>query len=220
MNNVTCGTVCTARCESGYIPVDGRPDDTEELFVCGHGVWDRVISMDEHGSKTAPFACHDKNPPDPNEILHTPVTQRDSDTAVPATTAWASPLDQKFDPVSALWEVLGSKRSLEIEQIEEISCGEAVQAKPGDKLTVHYQGTLKASGIEFDSSYARGKPIVFRIGSGQVIKGWDQGIVGMCVGEKRLLTVPPHLGYGGDDRPRIPPSSTLVFVVELMGINL
>jgi len=89
----------------------------------------------------------------------------------------------------------------------------------GDMLTMHYKGTLD-DGSEFDSSYSRNDPFKFQLGIGQVIKGWDQGLLDMCVGEKRRLTIPSHLGYGetgaGD---KIPPHSTLHFDVECLGVD-
>lgn len=89
----------------------------------------------------------------------------------------------------------------------------------GDLLSMHYKGTLD-DGTEFDSSYTRNEPFKFQLGIGQVIKGWDQGLNDMCPGEKRRLTIPPHLGYGdagaGD---RIPPKATLLFEVELVEIE-
>lgn len=93
------------------------------------------------------------------------------------------------------------------------------KSKKGDILSMHYTGTL-VDGKEFDSSRQRGEPFRFQIGLGQVIKGWDQGLLDMCVGDKRKLTVPPSLGYGeagaGD---RIPPGATLVFETELTKIE-
>merc|ERR1712189_85597 len=70
-----------------------------------------------------------------------------------------------------------------------------VKSRKGDTLHMHYTGTLQ-DGSEFDSSYERGEPLSFTLGSGQVIKGWDQGLLNMCVGEKRKLVIPPDLGYG------------------------
>merc|ERR1711868_129419 len=68
-----------------------------------------------------------------------------------------------------------------------------MKSRKGDKLSVHYRGTLHADGSEFDSSYERGEPLSFTLGSGQVIKGWDQGLLAMCIGEKRKLVIPPAL---------------------------
>ncbi|CAN6613024.1 peptidyl-prolyl cis-trans isomerase Fpr2p [Trichomonascus vanleenenianus] len=93
------------------------------------------------------------------------------------------------------------------------------KARSGDNVAVHYVGTLE-DGTEFDNSYTRGQPIEFPLGIGRVIQGWDQGILGMCVGEKRKLTIPPHLGYGSSGAGNaIPPDATLVFKTELVSIN-
>eukprot|EP01025_Chloroclados_australasicus_P003106 TRINITY_DN10715_c0_g1_i4.p1 TRINITY_DN10715_c0_g1~~TRINITY_DN10715_c0_g1_i4.p1 ORF type:complete len:218 (-),score=25.39 TRINITY_DN10715_c0_g1_i4:364-1017(-) len=94
------------------------------------------------------------------------------------------------------------------------------KAEKSKRVHVHYSGTLAADGKKFDSSYDRKQPLPFQLGSGQVIKGWDQGVEGMCVGEKRKLTIPPELAYG--DRGAggvIPPKATLVFETELMKVE-
>ncbi|KAJ4798483.1 Peptidylprolyl isomerase [Rhynchospora pubera] len=94
-----------------------------------------------------------------------------------------------------------------------------IQAHKGDKIKVHYRGKL-TDGTVFDSSYERGTPFEFTLGGGQVIKGWDQGLLGMCVGEKRKLKIPSKMGYG--DRgspPKIPGGATLIFDTELIAVN-
>ncbi|EOX93805.1 hypothetical protein QUC31_004302 [Theobroma cacao] len=93
------------------------------------------------------------------------------------------------------------------------------QAHKGDKIKVHYRGKL-TDGTVFDSSFERGDPIEFELGSGQVIKGWDQGLLGMCVGEKRKLKIPAKLGYGAQGSPpTIPGGATLIFDTELVAVN-
>ncbi|KAJ1940326.1 Peptidyl-prolyl cis-trans isomerase fpr2 [Linderina macrospora] len=95
-----------------------------------------------------------------------------------------------------------------------------IKASIGDKVAVHYQGTLFDDGTKFDDSYERGQPIEFTLGQGQVIKGWDQGILGMCIGEKRVLKIPADLGYGANGAGGvIPPNAALVFKTELVAIN-
>ncbi|CAN0899162.1 FK506-binding protein 2 [Linum grandiflorum] len=94
-----------------------------------------------------------------------------------------------------------------------------IQAHKGDKIKVHYRGKL-TDGTVFDSSFERGDPIDFELGSGQVIKGWDQGLLGMCVGEKRKLKIPAKLGYGDQGSPpTIPGGATLIFDTELVAVN-
>ncbi|TMW56069.1 hypothetical protein Poli38472_008717 [Pythium oligandrum] len=94
------------------------------------------------------------------------------------------------------------------------------RSESGDKLSMHYTGTLRKDGSKFDSSLDRNSPFEFTLGAGQVIKGWDQGLVGMCIGEKRRLTIPSDLGYGAHGAPpTIPGGATLVFDVELLEIK-
>jgi FKBP-type peptidyl-prolyl cis-trans isomerase len=102
--------------------------------------------------------------------------------------------------------------------IVSVATGDGV-ARAGDRVWVHYAGRLE-DGTEFDNSYKRGEPIDFPLGAGRVIKGWDEGIAGMKVGEKRQLIIPATLGYGEKGTPGgpIPPNATLIFDVELMGV--
>jgi len=105
-------------------------------------------------------------------------------------------------------------------KVEILKEGTGEASKSGDKITVNYVGTLE-DGTKFDSSIDRGTPFSFNLGAGEVIKGWDLGGVGMKVGEKRKLTIPPSLAYGETGTPGgpIPPNATLIFEVELLGIN-
>jgi len=104
--------------------------------------------------------------------------------------------------------------------VTEITEGDGAEATSGSTVSVHYVGVAHSSGEEFDASYNRGAPLEFRLGVGQVIQGWDQGVEGMKVGGRRQLVIPPHLGYG--DRGAggvIKPGETLVFVVDLLGVS-
>jgi FKBP-type peptidyl-prolyl cis-trans isomerase FkpA len=103
-------------------------------------------------------------------------------------------------------------------QIEDLRPGTGAEARAGQRVTVHYVGTL-TDGSKFDSSRDRGEGFTFKLGAGQVIKGWDQGVAGMKIGQLRKLTIPPELGYGARGFPPvIPPNSTLVFEVELLAV--
>jgi FKBP-type peptidyl-prolyl cis-trans isomerase FkpA len=104
--------------------------------------------------------------------------------------------------------------------IEDVQVGTGDVASKGKTVSVHYTGRL-TDGTKFDSSLDRGRPIEFPLGTGMVIKGWDQGLDGMKVGGKRKLTIPPQLAYGDRGTPGgpIPPKATLVFDVELMAVK-
>ncbi|KAF7697237.1 hypothetical protein HF521_005655 [Silurus meridionalis] len=94
-----------------------------------------------------------------------------------------------------------------------------IKSRKGDVLNMHYTGKLE-DGTEFDSSIPRNQPFTFTLGTGQVIKGWDQGLLGMCEGEKRKLVIPSELGYGERGAPpKIPGGATLIFEVELLSIE-
>lgn len=104
-------------------------------------------------------------------------------------------------------------------KIEDTQVGQGDEAKAGQTVSVHYTGRL-TDGTKFDSSLDRNQPFQFKLGAGQVIKGWDQGVAGMKVGGKRTLTIPAHLGYGARGAGAvIPPNATLVFDVELLSVG-
>jgi peptidylprolyl isomerase len=103
--------------------------------------------------------------------------------------------------------------------VTDITAGDGAEATAGSTVEVHYVGVAHSTGEEFDASYNRGQPLSFRLGAGQVISGWDQGVAGMKVGGRRQLVIPPHLWYG--DRGAgavIAPGETLIFVVDLLGV--
>lgn len=103
---------------------------------------------------------------------------------------------------------------------EDLAVGDGPEAKPGDTVAVHYVGVSQSTGREFDNSYDRGQPLRFGLGAGQVISGWDTGVVGMRIGGRRRLVIPPHLGYGAQGAGGvIAPNETLVFVCDLVGVN-
>ena len=105
-------------------------------------------------------------------------------------------------------------------EVTDLSVGEGEEATPGSTVSVHYVGIASSSGEEFDASYNRGEPLQFRLGVGQVISGWDNGVLRMKVGGRRRLVIPPHQAYG--DRGAggvIAPGETLIFVVDLVGVR-
>jgi len=104
-------------------------------------------------------------------------------------------------------------------ETKELIVGTGPEAKAGDSVTVNYVGVLYKDGKKFNASWETGKPFTFTLGKGEVIKGWDQGIVGMKVGGRRELIIPASLAYGAAGRPpTIPKNEALVFVVDLLGV--
>ena len=105
-------------------------------------------------------------------------------------------------------------------QVDDIVVGEGPEATAGDEVEVHYVGVAWSNGRQFDASWDRGDTFGFRLGAGQVIAGWDQGVQGMKVGGQRRLTLPPRLAYGSRGAGGvIGPDETLVFVVDLVGVG-
>ena len=108
----------------------------------------------------------------------------------------------------------------------DVQAGTGAEAAAGQRVTVHYTGWLydegagDKKGTKFDSSRDRNEPFTFRLGAGEVIRGWDEGVAGMKVGGQRTLTIPPELGYGAYGAPgAIPPNATLLFEVELLAVD-
>ena len=123
---------------------------------------------------------------------------------------------------AALWKYfspsgLENTTATGLKYVDEV-VGAGANPSPGKTVIVHYTGWLE-NGTKFDSSVDRGQPFEFPIGVGRVIRGWDEGVMTMKVGGKRKLIIPPGLGYGSRDLGEIPPNSTLIFEVELLGVR-
>ena len=119
---------------------------------------------------------------------------------------------------AALRAASDNKGNLERMVINEIKIGAGAEVKEGDVVSVHYVGRLQ-DGTEFDNSKKRGAPFEFQVGGGQVIKGWEEGLIGMNVGGERILVIPPEKAYGDQGIGPIPGGATLVFSIELLNIN-
>ena len=105
-------------------------------------------------------------------------------------------------------------------EVTELTEGDGTEASAGSTVSVHYVGVAHSTGEEFDASWNRGAPLDFRLGIGQVISGWDQGVQGMKVGGRRRLVIPPHLAYGERGAGGvIGPNETLIFVVDLLEVR-
>ncbi len=128
-----------------------------------------------------------------------------------ATTVSAAPAQGEGDAP----KTITTKSGL---QITDLKVGEGTEAVKGKSVSVNYKGTL-LNGQVFDQSYGRG-PFSFKLGAGEVIPGWDEGVAGMKIGGKRKLVIPPALAYGAQGAGGvIPPNATLIFEVELLGVN-
>lgn len=152
----------------------------------------------------------------------TPTTPTTPTTSVPTATAPTATTPKPPSPLSKK-PVVGvpSGPAPTHLVVKDLIPGSGQAAKAGSTVTVNYVGVLYKGGKEFDSSWQRGQPLApFQLGQGSVIPGWDQGLVGMKVGGRRELVIPPSLGYGATgSAPAIPPNATLVFVIDLLGVT-
>lgn len=166
---------------------------------------------------TALTACSDEAPRDLSSS--TPPSEPPSLTACTTQPSVAASVTGTSD--------LGKKPEIEIPDtappcglvVGDIVPGSGAAAETGKEIVVKYVGVTYADGKEFDASWNSGRDFPFSLGGGQVIPGWDQGIVGMKVGGRRQLTIPPDLAYGPGGRGPIPPNATLVFVVDLVKVG-
>ena len=153
----------------------------------------------------------------------TPATQTQTQattqtqSSAPATTVIPTP-DKDLAKKPRIPRQPGSPPSVLVKQ--DIVKGTGATANPGDTVTVQYVGVRFRDGQQFDASWDRGQPFTFPLGAGQVIQGWDQGVVGMKVGGRRQLTIPSDLGYGAQGSPPdIAPNETLIFVIDLKKVQ-
>lgn len=139
-------------------------------------------------------------------------TTKASDTVVLSDVA-----DKPTEASAALLAATNPNGDITKLIIEDSKVGDGTAVKVGDTVTVHYVGVLQ-NGTEFDNSLKRGEPFTFTVGQGRVIKGWDEGLVGMKVGGERILVIPADKGYGREANGPIPANSTLLFSVSLLSI--
>lgn len=148
-----------------------------------------------------------------------PVSTNGLDSSSSVTVATTTGDQAQKDALySALTKALSQTGTVKKLLIDDVQMGTGTVATLGDAVAVNYIGTL-TNGTVFDSSYKHGTPFSFTLGAGQVIKGWDQGIVGMKVGGKRILVIPADLAYGNRAVGPIPANAPLVFAVELLGVK-
>ena len=104
--------------------------------------------------------------------------------------------------------------------VTDVTVGDGAEATSGSTVSVHYVGVAHSTGEEFDASWNRGEPFPVQLGAGNVIPGWEKGLIGIKKGGRRKLTIPPELGYGAEGSPpAIPPNETLVFVIDVVSID-
>lgn len=182
------------------------------LAFCGCQEPTRVVKSAPPGTENPPILPDSEK--DPAQALG------EAPRALPKTDATAAkpaPAPEPATPVTATLSA-NAKSTASGVKYEILKEGTGAVAKEGQSVDVHYTGTL-VDGKVFDSSRTRGTPFKFNLGGGEVIKGWDEGVAGMKVGERRKLVIPPEAGYGASGQGPIPPNATLVFDVELMGVH-
>jgi FKBP-type peptidyl-prolyl cis-trans isomerase len=126
--------------------------------------------------------------------------------------------DQNQARAEAYVEASDNRGNITRMVIDDVKLGVGEQVQKGDTIAVHYIGRLQ-NGQEFDNSRTRGETFEFKVGSGMVIKGWDEGVIGMQIGGERILVIPPEMAYGENGVGPIPSNATLIFSVELVSIN-
>ena len=144
------------------------------------------------------------------------IPSKPAPAAPPAPKASSNLKDTKSKPVVPPQKGAPPKKLV----VKDIVVGKGRAAKKGDKLSMQYVGVLFKGGEQFDASWDNGSPFDFTLGKGDVIKGWDQGLIGIKAGGRRQLTIPAKLGYGAQGQPpTIPPNSALVFIVDALKVG-
>lgn len=143
---------------------------------------------------------------------------REAFSQVKEETQTATLVGSEKEREEKLKAAINSNGELTSMVIDDVVIGKGAEVKNGDTVSVHYVGTLQ-NGTEFDNSQKRGEPFTFTVGSGMVIRGWEEGLIGMKKGGQRLLVIPPSMGYGANAIGPIPPNSTLLFSIELVEIK-
>jgi len=153
-----------------------------------------------------------------NMALNTVDTKTEVAAVSSGTVVVSDGVNETKERESALRKSLDNNGKLKNMVIDDIKTGEGREVMKGDTVSVHYVGTLQ-NGTEFDNSKKRGEPFEFTVGAGQVIQGWDEGLVGMKVGGQRILIIPPEMAYGERGVGPIPGNATLVFSIELVDVK-
>ena len=164
-------------------------------------------------------ACGDDDSDSPSTSAATATQETGTESSAPAeTTAKAPAISKDLSEKPAVSPPGGDPPTSLVKK--DIVKGKGKAAKAGDNVTVQYVGVSFSTGNEFDASWDRGQPFPLQLGAGQVIKGWDRGLVGMRKGGRRMLTIPPELAYGRQGYPpAIAPNETLIFVVDAVDLQ-
>ena len=156
-------------------------------------------------------------PATPTETATAPATTTGTTTMATGTGGKTLKISRDLSSKPEIPEPTGKEPTKLV--TEDVVVGDGAEAKSGDNVVVHYVGVLFENGEQFDASWDNGQPFPFVLGQGNVIPGWDQGVEGMKVGGRRLLTIPPDLAYGEAGQGSIGPNETLVFAVDLLNVS-
>lgn len=222
------GETAEVRREPDWGPVDLNENEEEQD---GDQSGDEQLDDAEDEDAASDEDAEDTNDPDTDDEGQGETqgeTQDDLGPQPPDETADETTEDDQDEPETEGGPSEPPQLSVDLEEITsetglriiDIKVGSGAEPETGDRVQTHYTGWLEADGTKFDSSFDRGQPFTFALGTGGVIQGWDEGFATMQPGGKRRLIIPPDLAYGpGGNPPTIPADATLIFDVELISIN-